>query len=62
VSKVKRRIKSCFFIQSIVSVDAVDSRSGGIEPEVTHKNTRIKPILLREVLEAIYDYAFVTSE
>ncbi len=39
----------------------MDSRPG-TEPEVTHKNTRVKPIPLREVLEAIQDYAFVTSE
>jgi hypothetical protein len=45
----------------IIQVDVVDSRPGP-EPEVTHKNTRIKPIPLREVLEAIQDYAFVTSE
>ena len=46
----------------IISVDVVDGRPGNNEPEVTHKNTRIKPILLREVLEAIHDYAFVASE
>jgi len=53
-----------FFLQQkilIIQVDVVDSRPGP-EPEVTHKNTRIKPIPLREVLEAIQDYAFVTSE
>ncbi len=48
--------------KNFIEVDVVDSRSGGQEPEVTHKNTRIKPIPLREVLEAIHDYAFVTSE
>lgn len=46
----------------MISVDVVDGRSNTNEPEVTHKNTRIKPILLREVLEAIHDYAFITSE
>jgi hypothetical protein len=39
----------------------MDNRTSG-EPEITHKNTRIRPIPLRDVLEAIMDYAFVTSE
>ena len=38
-----------------------DPRTGK-EPEITHKGTRIKPIPLRGVLEAIIDYAFITSE
>lgn len=46
----------------LILVDVIDGRSGTNEPEVTHKNTRIKPIPLREVLEAIHDYAFITSE
>jgi len=45
----------------INSVDVVDGRFGP-EPEVTHRNTRVKPIPLREVLESIHDYAFVTNE
>jgi len=39
----------------------LDGRPGPL-PEITHKNTRVKPIPLREVLEAIQDYAFITSE
>jgi hypothetical protein len=39
----------------------MDNRSSG-EPEITHKNTRIKPIPLRDVLLAIHDYAFTASE
>ncbi len=60
--KVRRRKKKliCSLFR-IIEVDVVDNRSG-TEPEVTHKNTRVKPIPLREVLEAIQDYAFVTSE
>ena len=54
--------KISFRKRSIILVDVVDNRSGGTEPEITHKNTRIKPIPLREVLEAIHDYAFVVSE
>ncbi|CAF4047827.1 unnamed protein product [Rotaria sp. Silwood2] len=55
------------YIQSLlkgcrcIEIDVFDSRTGG-EPEVTHKNTRIKPIPLREILEAVHDYAFATSE
>ncbi len=60
--KVRRRKKKliCSLFR-IIEVDVVDNRSS-TEPEVTHKNTRVKPIPLREVLEAIQDYAFVTSE
>jgi hypothetical protein len=62
VWKVRRRKKKliCSLFR-IIEVDVVDNRSS-TEPEVTHKNTRVKPIPLREVLEAIQDYAFVTSE
>ena len=45
----------------VVLVDALENRTGP-EPEISHKNTRIRSIPLRDVLEAIHDYGFVASE
>jgi hypothetical protein len=60
-SNTKRRFQRFSFYLLIFLVDVIDNRTGG-EPEITHRNTRIRPIPLRDVLEAIMDYAFVTSE
>ncbi|CAF1155473.1 unnamed protein product [Adineta ricciae] len=54
---IQALLKGCRCIE----IDVFDPRTGK-EPEITHKGTRIKPIPLRGVLEAIIDYAFITSE
>ncbi|CAF3962361.1 unnamed protein product [Rotaria magnacalcarata] len=54
---IQALLKGCRCIE----IDVFDSKTGA-EPEVTHKNTRIKPIPLRNILETIHDYAFVTSD
>ncbi|CAF1590759.1 unnamed protein product [Adineta ricciae] len=54
---IQALLKGCRCIE----IDVFDPRTGK-EPEITHKGTLIKPIPLRGVLEAIIDYAFVTSE
>ncbi|CAF0880334.1 unnamed protein product [Rotaria sp. Silwood1] len=54
---IQALLKGCRCIE----IDVFDSRTG-TEPEITHKNTRIKPIPLRDVLEAVHDYAFATSK
>ncbi|CAF1065887.1 unnamed protein product [Adineta steineri] len=54
---IQALLKGCRCIE----IDVIDNRTT-LEPEITHIRTPIKPIPLRDVLEAIQDYAFVTSE